>query len=149
MRTIRIAIAAALLACAGVAAAQEPSLKAVIQALENDWSAAYNANDAERVGMFYEEDAILIPPGSPPAVGRAAIVQVFSGLFPVLQNVTLITDEVRPLGENYAVEIGRSTYQAVAEDGSTTPGGDDYQVVWHKGADGKWRYVTDMFNSRS
>lgn len=47
-----------------------------------------------------------------------------------------------------AVEIGHSEYTSVAEDGSTSPAEDDYQVVWHKGADGVWRYVTDMFNSR-
>jgi len=129
-------------------AVAEQSLQAIIQERENQWSAAYNANDPERLGAFYESDAILIPPGSQPVLGRALIAETLSGLFAVLKNVTLTVEEVRPLGDNFAVEIGRSNFEAVGEDGSLTPGTDNYQVVWHKGDDGVWRYVTDMFNPR-
>jgi len=139
-----------LMLAGGVAAnaIAEQSLQAIIQERENEWSAAYNANDAELLGAFYEADAILIPPDSQPVLGRALIAETLSGLFPVLKNLTLTVEEVRELGANYAVEIGRSTYQAVGEDGSLTPGTDNYQVVWHKGQDGVWRYITDMFNAR-
>ena len=68
--------------------------------------------------------------------------------FPLLIDLSLVTDEVRTLGENYAVEIGHSAYQALSEDGKTSAGSDNYEVVWHRGEDGVWHYVTDMFNSR-
>lgn len=126
----------------------EDSLKEAIQAREDQWSAAYNANDATALAAIYEEDAILVPPGMEPVVGREAIAKTLAGLFPTLKNLALVADEVRPLGEDHAVEVGHSTYQAVAKDGSLSPGVDNYVVVWHKGKDGLWMYVTDVFNSR-
>jgi ketosteroid isomerase-like protein len=55
---------------------------------------------------------------------------------------------LRPLDPDHILGIGHSEYTAIAEEGSKSPGIDDYQVVWHKGGDGVWRYVTDIFNSR-
>lgn len=124
------------------------NLKDAIQAREDVWSAAYNANDAAALGAIYEEDAVLIPPGSPPVHGRAAISEALSGLFPILKDLKLVTDDVRPIGEDYAIEIGSANYNALGEDGSLTPVTDDYVVVWHKGEDGVWYYMNDMFNSR-
>jgi len=124
------------------------SLQDTIQSREDEWSAAYNANSKERLGAFYEEDAVLIPPGSPPVHGRTAIADTLSTLFPQLRDLKLVVDEVRPLGPDHALEIGHSEYTAIAEDGSKSPGIDNYQVVWHKADDDVWRYVTDMFNSR-
>ncbi len=132
---------------AGQAMADE-SLRDTIQSREDQWSAAYNANSKEGLTPFYEEGAVLIPPGSPPVNGPTAIAETLSTLFPVLQDLKLVADDVRPLGANHAVDIGHLEYNAVAEDGSKTPTVDNYQVVWHKGDDGVWRYVTDMFNAR-
>ncbi len=126
----------------------EESLIGTIQQLEDEWAAAYNAHDLAKLLGFYEVDAVLVAPGAPPAYGHEAIGEVFRGLFPLLIDLSLVTDEVRTLGENYAIEIGHSTYQAVSEDGKTSAGSDNYEVVWHRGEDGVWHYVTDMFNSR-
>lgn len=127
----------------------DDALTQTIQERENGWSAAFNANDVDRLVAFYESNAILIPPGSPPVTGHEAIGGVLSSLFPLLKDLKLIVDEVRPLGANHAVEIGHSTYKTAGENGKLVPGSDDYQVVWHRGEDGVWRYVTDMFNARS
>lgn len=124
------------------------SLERAIQAREVQWSKAYNAHDAAALGAFYEVDAVLVPPGMEPVVGREAIAKALAGLFPILRDLALVTDQVRPLGDNHAVEIGHSIYQAVAKDGSLSPGIDNYVVVWHKAKDGVWSYVTDTFNQR-
>jgi uncharacterized protein (TIGR02246 family) len=123
-------------------------LQSAIQERENQWAAAFNANDAAALAAIYEVDAVLVPPGMEPVTGREAIAKVLEDLFPTLQDLALVTDEVRPLGDDHAVEIGHSTYQAVAADGSLSPATDNYMVVWHKGKDGVWSYVTDIFNSR-
>lgn len=124
------------------------SLKDIIQARENVWAAAYNANDAAALGAIYEEDAVLIPPGMEPINGRTAIEETLVGFFPVLKDLKLETDNVRPMGDDFAVEVGRVSYKAVGEDGSLTQVTDDFVVVWHKGENGIWRYATDIFNSR-
>ena len=146
-RLLMVTILALVILASGPAIAGE-SLRDTIQAREDSWSAAYNANSKDGLGAFYEEDAVLIPPGSPPVRGRAAIAETLGTLFPVLVDMKLVADDVRPLGPDYAVEIGHSEYMAIAEDGSRTPGVDNYEVLWHKGEDGVWLYVTDMFNSR-
>jgi uncharacterized protein (TIGR02246 family) len=133
---------------AGAREQADDLLKATIQERENQWSAAYNANDVERLLTFYEVDAVLIPPGSPPVTGHEAIGSVLESLFPVLTELSLVVDEVRPLGEDHAVEIGRALSTSVAEDGTKTAVNDNYQVVWHRAEDGVWRYQTDMFNAR-
>jgi len=148
MKKVLLATALVLVVLAPGPAMAGDSLQDTIQSREDEWSAAYNANSKERLGAFYEEDAVLIPPGSPPVHGRTAIADTLSTLFPQLQDLKLVVDEVRPLGPDHALEIGHSEFIAIAEDGSKSPGIDDYQVVWHKGDDGVWRYITDMFNSR-
>lgn len=138
-----------LLVCGANYTAADDALTRTIQERENGWAAAYNANDTDGLVAFYESDAILIPPGSPPATGHEAIGNVLSSLYPILKDLALIVDEVRPLGSHYAVEIGHSTFTASGENGQPVSGSDNYQVVWHRGEDGVWRYVTDMFNARS
>ena len=147
MQKIVIATAFALVALAPGQTMADESLRDTIQSREDEWSAAYNANSKDGLGAFYEEGAVLIPPGSPPINGRTAIAEFLSTLFPQLKDLKLVTDEVRSLGPDHAVEIGHSEYGAIGEDGSRSPGIDDYQVVWHRGDDGVWRYVTDMFNA--
>jgi uncharacterized protein (TIGR02246 family) len=148
MKKVLMATALALAVLVPGQTMADESLRDTIQSREDQWSAAYNANSKELLSAFYEEGAVLIPPGSPPINGPIAIADFLSTLFPQLHDMKLVTDDVKPLGPDYAVEIGHSEYDAVAEDGSKSPGVDDYQVVWHKGDDGVWRYVTDMFNSR-
>lgn len=123
-------------------------LKSTIQAREDAWSSAFNAGDTAAVTAFYEEDAVLLAPGGPPVHGNTAIGERLSGLFGVLQNIKLNTDEVRPAGENYAVEFGHVEYDQADADGAIFSITGNYVVNWHKGEDGIWRYVSDIFNER-
>ena len=148
MQKVMIAAALALVVLVSGQVIADESLRDTIQSRQDQWAAAYNANGRERLEGFYEEGAVLIPPGSPPINGRTDIGAFLSTLFPQLRELKLVTEEVRPIGRDHAVEIGHSEYIAVAEDGSRSPGIDDYQVVWHKSDDGVWRYMTDMFNAR-
>lgn len=148
MKNFMIAAALALAFLAPTQGAADESLRDTIQSREDAWAAAFNASDKGALGAFYEETAVLIPPGSPPVHGRTAIADFLSTLFPQIEDLKLVADQVRSLGPDYAVEIGHSEYIAIGEGGSRSSAADDYQVVWHRGDDGVWLYVTDMFNSR-
>jgi uncharacterized protein (TIGR02246 family) len=124
------------------------TLQKAIQAREDQWSAAFNAHDADKVAAIYADDAVLLAPGSLPVRGHAEIAKKATSFFSQLRDLKLIADEVRPLGADHAVEIGHSEYQAVGADGKLSPGVDNYVVVWHKANDGVWYYVTDIFNTR-
>ena len=124
------------------------SLKDTIQARDTEWSAAFNGGDAAAIAALYEEDAVLLAPGGAPIHGRAAIGDALSGLFGVLQNLKLVTEEVRPAGDAHAIAIGRILYEVSALDGTKTLFTGNYVVVWHRDEDGVWRYVSDIFNER-
>lgn len=147
MKRIFVAALALVLVACGSQGAAEDDLTSIIQQREDAWAAAYNAGDAEALGNIYVEDAVLVPPGSDPIWGNQNIADVLSGYFGVLVDLELVTDNVRPMGADYAVEVGHSTYVLVGEDGTRTPGRDNYVNVWHKGEDGVWRYTTDIFNA--
>ena len=137
-----------LLLGSAVPALAEEALKDAIQSRENEWSAAFNAGDAAAIAAFYEEDAVLLAPGGPPVHGNVAIGEALSGLFGVLQNLALVTEEVRPIGDDNAIEIGRLQYDVSGADGIMISFTGNYVVNWHKGEDGVWRYVSDIFNER-
>ena len=93
-KTIVASVLSFLLVCGAYYTAADDALTRTIQERENGWSAAYNAHDTDRLVAFYESDAILIPPGSPPVTGHEAIGTVLSSLYPLLKNLALVVDEV-------------------------------------------------------
>jgi ketosteroid isomerase-like protein len=53
-----------------------------VNKLRSDFIAAFNANDATKIGELYAEDAVAMPgDGSPTVKGRAAIVERNKALF--------------------------------------------------------------------
>ncbi len=123
-------------------------LKDAFQARNDAWAAAFNAGDAAAVGALYTEDAVLLAPGGAPIVGRAAIADALSGLFGVLGNLRLVTEDVRPAGDAHVIDMGRIIYELTAADGSKTLFTGNYLVVWLRGEDGVWRLFRDIFNQR-
>ena len=65
-----------------------------------------------------------------------------------MSEMHLQADSVKAAGPNHAVEVGRATFNTMAEDGSPIAHIDNYVVAWHKGDDGVWRYTTDIFNEQ-
>lgn len=147
-RGVMVLVLAALLATSAHESFAADPLQQAIQEREDQWSAAFNAHDEAGLAAIYVEDAVLVPPGSMPVKGRSEIGKTLASLFPQIRDLKLVTDEVRPLGAEHAVEIGHSEYQAVGKDGKLSPTADNYVVVWQKAKDGVWYYVTDIFNSR-
>jgi len=147
MKKLFVAAMAVVLTACGSPEVSNDHLMAVIQEREDAWSAAFNAGDADALGAIYTEDAVLIPPGSSPVWGRDEAVGVLSSLFGVLLDVQLTADHVRPIGGDYAVEVGHGTYDTMGEDGARVANRVNYIIVWHKGDDGVWRYTSDIFNA--
>src|SRR5262249_26773780 len=46
---------------------------AALRAVDEDWTKAFNAGNAEVAANLYDEMAVLMPPGQPAITGRAAI----------------------------------------------------------------------------
>jgi ketosteroid isomerase-like protein len=78
MRPLLAALALCLLPLAALAQAP-PSNPIVARMLA--FAEAYNAQDAEAIAGFYTDDAVLLPPGEAPVVGRSAIAAHYARAF--------------------------------------------------------------------
>lgn len=123
------------------------ALKDAIQALEQQWSAAFLAADAAAIGNLYTEDAASIQPAGDWNRGRAAIAaqmqsQFDSTTFTARED---ITEEVIPAGPDYVFEVGQYRATGTAKvGGKEVSNAGRYVVLWRKDADGVWRIHRDL-----
>jgi ketosteroid isomerase-like protein len=110
---------------------------------------AFQAGDVDRVIEFYAPDAVSLPPGFPPSVGREAIEMDLSWLFDTYsleREFVLVDYEV--VGK-YATRLGEWTQTLIPKN----PGGGDPIVEtgrcvlgWKK-IKGEWKVVWEIWNT--
>ncbi len=137
-----------LLAAACAPKAEAPAAPAALSAAELDavkavdaaFAAGMNAKDTAAVFAVYADDAKLMPPDAPILEGAAGH-PVIAGLIAGGASDFVLTSST-------AYGIGDLAY--IVGTASFTMGGASqtvkYAEVLRKGADGKWRYVVDMFS---
>ena len=114
------------------------------------WSAAQQTDGLDGVMPFYVDDAILLPPNSPMAIGKEAIREASATIdapgFSVSWKPMKV--EVADSGElGYA--IGNLEGTGVDSEGNPIPVKGKYVEIWKKQADGSWKVAVDMFSSDS
>jgi uncharacterized protein (TIGR02246 family) len=119
-----------------------------IRDLDAQWSRTAAANDLEGTVSFYTDDATLLPPNAPIAVGKQAIRASWASL---LGPGVAVSWQVK------SVEVARSgdlayligTYDLTMKDTQGNPLTDRGKLleVWKKQPDGKWKAVADTYNS--
>jgi uncharacterized protein (TIGR02246 family) len=128
-----------------VVKADMASIKAEIQALENDWAAADNARDANAIAAFYSDDAMSMSNNAPMKVGKAAIQkEMEESLAKRAQGETVAYETLEVFGdENTVTEIGT----AISKDasGKVIRTG-KYIAIWEK-RDGKYICIRDIYNT--
>lgn len=122
--------------------------EAAIRELDAQWSKAAEANDVEATVSYYTDDAYLLPPNEPIAIGKKAIRESWA---------KLLGPGVRTTWQVTKVEVARSgdlaylvgVYQLSMKDAKGKPVEDRGKImeVWKKQADGKWKAVADAYNS--
>ena len=120
---------------------------AALQAADQDWIKAYNAGNADAVASLYDEQAVLLPPGSPPVKGRAAIKAFFAKDTAESQKagVTFMLDPKPAGGVSGDMGWQSGTYAVKDKAGKTVETGKYLSVSAKKG--GKWLYVRDTWNN--
>jgi ketosteroid isomerase-like protein len=127
---------AAPAAAAPLSAAELDSVKAVDAA----FAAGMNAKDSAAVFAVYAADANLMPPDSPilnGAAGHPVIAGLIAG---GTSDWVLTPTTVYGIGD-LAYTVGTASFK-MGGNAATVK----YAEVLRKGADGKWRYVVDMFS---
>ena len=125
---------------------READMEAIRQA-DLAWSAAQAADGLEGVMPFYVDDAIMLPPDRPMAIGKEAIRESSEALgigspgFSVAWQPMKI--EVARSGDiGYAI----GTFEGVVD---AAPVKGKYVEIWKKQADGSWKVAADMFSPDS
>lgn len=121
---------------------------ALIYALWDEYGAALHAGDLERWLSIWMDDAIRMPPGSPPQVGKEQIraaMQAPVDLF-TYSNMTGDTAEVRVLGDT-AYSYGTYTFDMTPKEGGETISySGKFLDIVVKQADGSWKIAVDCHN---
>ncbi len=120
------------------------SLKAEIQALENEWAKADNAGDATALAAFYSDDAVTLSNNKPMITGNAAIKKdMEDGMAKRPKGSTVAYDVMDAYGcDNYVTEVGKITRKDST--GKSTYTG-KYMAIWEK-RNGKWVCIRDISN---
>lgn len=119
---------------------------ATIRANTEAWFKAFNAGNADAVAASYADDAVVMAPGSAPAVGAAAIKQLIAREIAGAKSagVTLAQGKINDVAVKGDMAWHAGTY-SVIKDGKTVDTGGYMEVLRKKG--GKWLIVRDIWNS--
>ncbi|MBK8701234.1 MAG: SgcJ/EcaC family oxidoreductase [Saprospiraceae bacterium] len=121
------------------------TIKAEIQALEDEWEVAANTKNAAAVLDFYTEDAVSFSNNQAMLVGKEAIKKDIEASFAKQLDGSIATYETLDVfgDENLVTETGKTTVTDAK--GKVIYTG-KYMAIWQK-QDGKWKTIRDIYNS--
>ena len=108
---------------------------------------AFQAGDVDQVIEFYAQDAVSLPPGYPPSVGREAIeadLRWFFGEFDLERGFVLVDYEV--VG-NYATRLGEWTQTLTPKAGGDPIVETGRCILGWRKIEGEWKVVWEIWNT--
>jgi uncharacterized protein (TIGR02246 family) len=160
---LALAIACLSLQCVSVAQAQtqqspwsnpsqrdqfEAQQHAEIEDVLKSYERALNASDVRGVVKLYTDDAVLLPPNAPSAVGINAVRDTYTGIFQAISlNLTFEIAEVKVLSPEWAFlrSASKGTVKILAN-GAQPPSSNHELFVLHK-VQGRWKLARYAFSS--
>ena len=115
-----------------------------------EWSiAASEGRDVERILSYWTDDGVVLPPGLPAVVGKAALRQYVEGSMqiPGFRISWTSTDVTFSPDGNlaYMLSSNAATMDAPAGMPTTTKG--RAVTIWRRESDGEWRCAVDIWNA--
>jgi uncharacterized protein (TIGR02246 family) len=126
------------------AAHERAAVKAVLKSYEH----ALNASDVNGVVQLYTDDAVVLAPNAPSAVGIDAVRATYTGIFQAIDiDLTFDVAEVNVVSEDWAFlrSTSHGTVTTLA-DGATLPGKSQELFVLHQ-VEGHWKLARYSFSS--
>jgi ketosteroid isomerase-like protein len=122
------------------------------QLLERDaeWAAAASeGRDIERVLSYWTEDAVVLPPGLPPVIGKAALRQyVLATLqIPGFRISWTSTEVIFSPDRNLAYMFSQNAVTMNGPDGTPATTKGRAVTIWRREPDGEWRCAVDIWNA--
>jgi len=129
------------------AAADQETVRAVVAGIIS----ADNERNLESVMSFYEDDAVLLPPGESPVYGKRYIRPRYQSLFESSRLKMFPTSEETIVSGDWAFDQGYIQGNVVTQekDAETTRVVDDqYLMILHKQSAGSWKIAKLMWHPR-
>ena len=111
-----------------------------VKAVDAAFAAGMNAKDSAAVFAIYAPAAKLMPPDSPALEGAAGHPVITGLMAGGASDFALTPTTTYGIGD-LAYQVGTASFKIGGNTESIK-----YAEVLRKGADGKWRYVVDMFS---
>jgi len=146
-----LALLATLLPLAGAHAAAITDRGKALVKLDDDWSKLAGTKDAAKVAAFYAEDAVVLPPNEPAAMGRAAAEKVWASYFAAPNFAISWKTTAADISKSGELGYTAGTYEDSYDgpDGKRVQEAGKYLCTWRKQKDGTWKAAYDMWNSDS
>ena len=112
-----------------------------------DWAAAYNAGDADTIAAKYSDNAVVMGPAAPAAVGRDAIREFIAkdSAGAKAAGVTLVISTGDEVGVSGDLAWHSGAYTINDASGNAVDSGNYVEV--QQNLDGKWMIIRDIWNS--
>ena len=116
--------------------------------VSREWADAAKSRDAERILSYWADDAIVLAPGQPALVGKAAIREFVRGSLATPGfSITWEPEQARlSQGGDMGYLIERNQVTFTDGDGRPHTGRGKAVTVWRKDAAGVWKCVVDSWN---
>jgi ketosteroid isomerase-like protein len=115
-----------------------------------EWAtAASEGSDLERVLSYWTDDAIVMPPGLPAVIGKAALREYLKASMniPGFSITWTSTDVTFSPDRNLAYMFSDNLIHMNAPDGTPMKIDGRAVTIWRKEPDGQWRCAVDIWNS--
>jgi uncharacterized protein (TIGR02246 family) len=125
-------------------AGQQRQIENVLKNYEH----SLNAGDVEGVVRLYTDDAVLLPPNAPSAVGGEAVRAAYTGIFQAIHlDLTFTIAEVKVMAPDWAFIRSDSTGSiTILANGAQIPSSNHELFVLHK-TQGRWKFARYSFSS--
>jgi uncharacterized protein (TIGR02246 family) len=110
---------------------------------------AAEGRDVDAIVSYWTDDAVILPPGMPPVVGRVALREYVQGSFKIPGfRITWESTDVRFSPDtNVAYMFGRNAVTLPGPDGALTTFHGRAVTIWRRDTDGVWRCAVDIWNA--
>jgi uncharacterized protein (TIGR02246 family) len=136
-------------AFAGPVSAADPNVRTVVTGLNSSWNEAFNRGDASAVAALYDEKATLSAGNGKTLMGRSEIEKLFKGFIDGgVHKHTIDIVEVYGNGD-FAYEVATWSAKGRDKDGKESAFGGVLTNVFERGADGKWKSLSHVWNTSS
>ena len=145
---LALAVTCLSLQVVSAAQAQSPQQRTEIEQVLKSYERSLNASDVGGVVQLYTDDAVLLAPEAPSAVGIKAVRNAYTGIFQAIAlNITFEIAEVKLLSPEWA--LLRSNSKGVVKilaNGAQVPGSNQELFVLHE-SQGRWKIARYSFSS--